>query len=95
MPGTLSYYEICNNTINNGWSVSRDIANKRGPFAFKGNQWVSFDDVDNIRAKAHYIRDKNLGKKLRIPIEKTDWLKCTILICFIEYRRWYDLDIGF
>lgn len=60
-PGTLAYYEICDKTKRNGWTVVRDPQNKIGPYAYKDNQWVSYDDVDNIRAKAKYVKSKNLG----------------------------------
>lgn len=32
-----------------------------GPYAYKGNQWVSFDDPEMIRRKSNYIRDMDLG----------------------------------
>lgn len=60
-PGNLAYYEICEKTKRQGWTVVRDPSNKIGPYAYKGNQWVSFDDAENIRVKANYICEKNLG----------------------------------
>ena len=32
-----------------------------GPYAYRDNQWVGYDDVDSIRRKSQYIRDMNLG----------------------------------
>lgn len=32
-----------------------------GPYAYKGNQWVSFDDQDMLRRKSQLIRSLNLG----------------------------------
>ena len=32
-----------------------------GPYAFKGNQWVGYDDVEIIRKKSEYIKDMGLG----------------------------------
>lgn len=58
-PGTLAYYEICKDFF--GWSVVRDAENRMGPFAHSKNQWVSFDDVENVRAKGNYINDMHLG----------------------------------
>lgn len=60
-PGTLSFYEICERTKKNGWSVERDPENNMGPHAFKDQQWVSYDDTDSVREKAQYIRDNKLG----------------------------------
>lgn len=59
--GFLSYYEICDRILNRKWTVYQDPERRMGPFAFKGNQWVGFDDPDMIRQKAQYIRDMDLG----------------------------------
>lgn len=32
-----------------------------GPYAYKGNQWVSFDDKAMVRQKAQFIRQLGLG----------------------------------
>lgn len=32
-----------------------------GPYAFKGDQWVSFDDVDIIKKKVNFIKSLNLA----------------------------------
>lgn len=32
-----------------------------GPYAYKGNQWVSFDDAAMVRHKAQFIRKLGLG----------------------------------
>lgn len=34
---------------------------RMGPYAYKGNQWVGFDDKDIIRRKSEYIREMGLG----------------------------------
>ena len=47
--GFLSYYEICDKIKNEGWTVSYQT--EMGPYAFKGNQWVSYDDAAVIRRK--------------------------------------------
>lgn len=59
--GFLSFYEICDKTKRNGWTVVRDPENRIGPYAYKGNQWVSYDDVENVRKKAELMRNLNLG----------------------------------
>lgn len=38
-----------------------DPQNRIGPYAFSGNQWVSYDDVQIFRIKAKYMRSLNLG----------------------------------
>ena len=47
--GFLAYYEICDKIKNEDWTVSYQT--EMGPYAFKGNQWVSFDDAAVIRRK--------------------------------------------
>ena len=32
-----------------------------GPYAFKGNQWVGYDDISMAAIKAQYIHDNELG----------------------------------
>lgn len=59
--GFLAYYEICDRIRNHGWKVVQDPQRRMGPYAHKGNQWVSFDDADMIRQKAQFVRDMNLG----------------------------------
>ncbi|GLV44511.1 Chitinase 10 [Carabus blaptoides fortunei] len=59
--GFLAYYEICDRILNKGWTVVQDPEHRMGPYAYKGNQWVSFDDREMIRRKSEYIRQMNLG----------------------------------
>lgn len=32
-----------------------------GPVAYRGNQWVGYDDEDIVRKKAEYVADHKLG----------------------------------
>lgn len=41
--GMLGYNEICE-YIQRGWTVQRE-PEQRVPYAFKGNQWVGYDDT--------------------------------------------------
>ncbi|KAA0201540.1 hypothetical protein HAZT_HAZT005433 [Hyalella azteca] len=59
--GFLAYYEICDRVRNGGWTVVKDPEGRMGPYAYSGDQWVSYDDVETIRKKAQYIRDKGLA----------------------------------
>ncbi|CAG9819069.1 unnamed protein product [Phaedon cochleariae] len=60
-PGFLAYYEICDNVKNKGWKVVQDELGRMGPYAYKGNQWVSFDDKEMIRRKSEFIRRMDIG----------------------------------
>uniref|UniRef100_A0A1A9WKD4 chitinase n=1 Tax=Glossina brevipalpis TaxID=37001 RepID=A0A1A9WKD4_9MUSC len=59
--GFLSYYEICEQINNGGWRVMRDSEGRIGPYACRDNQWVSYDDVEDIRRKSQYIKRMHLG----------------------------------
>lgn len=59
--GFLSYYEICDRIRNRGWNVVQDSQRRMGPYAYKSDQWVSFDDAEMILRKAEYVRSMGLG----------------------------------
>ena len=48
--GFLAYSEICNSVKNDDWTVVGPNE-QMGPYAYKGNQWVSYDDKATIRKK--------------------------------------------
>ena len=58
--GFLAYHEICRN-VAAGWQVVQDPAGRMGPYAYKGDQWVGWDDVAMIRKKSQYVRDQGYG----------------------------------
>ena len=47
--GIASYYEVAE-FIRGGATVARD-GNARAPYAFKGDQWVGYEDAQSLRAK--------------------------------------------
>nr|CAD7199393.1 unnamed protein product [Timema douglasi] len=59
--GFLAYYEICDNVKSKGWNPVRDPEGRIGPYAHKGNQWVSYDDVSDIRRKSQFVKSLGLG----------------------------------
>ena len=59
--GFLAYYEICDMIKNQGWKVVKDQQGRMGPYAYKGRQWVGYDDVAMIRRKSQYIRKLGLA----------------------------------
>ncbi|CAF0748267.1 unnamed protein product, partial [Brachionus calyciflorus] len=58
-PGMLSYYEVCEK-IKQGWRVERNDEQKI-PYAYSNNEWVGYDDPESLRAKARFIKEKNLA----------------------------------
>lgn len=59
--GFLAYYEICSKIKSGQYTVVKDKKNRIGPYAYSGNQWVGYDDVDTIRIKSEFIKSLNLG----------------------------------
>lgn len=53
--------QICERVRNRGWQVIQDPEGRMGPYAFKDNQWVSYDDKNTLRRKAQLIRSLGLG----------------------------------
>ncbi|KAL0970438.1 hypothetical protein UPYG_G00241920 [Umbra pygmaea] len=56
--GFLSYYEIC--TFLQGATVQW-IEDQQVPFAFKGNQWVGFDNQESYNIKVNYLKANGFG----------------------------------
>lgn len=58
--GFLAFYEICE-FMNSGWTVVKDPEGRMGPYAYKGNQWVGFDDVEMIERKSKWVMENGYG----------------------------------
>lgn len=43
------------------WTVVQPNPRAMGPYAYKGNQWVGYDDIDIVKKKAEYVAEKSLG----------------------------------
>ena len=59
--GFLAYYEICDLVRSRGWRLVQDPTGTIGPYAYKEDQWVSFDDTRMIQHKARYVKEMGLG----------------------------------
>lgn len=44
-----------------------------GPYAFKDNQWVGYDDEDMVRRKAEYAAENGLGGIMFWAIDNDDF----------------------
>jgi hypothetical protein len=43
--------QICESLQSDGWKVEHANPNAMGPYAYKGNQWVGYDDIDIVKLK--------------------------------------------
>ncbi|XP_029171888.1 mucin-5AC-like [Nylanderia fulva] len=72
--GYLAYYEICENLAESDeWEVVQPNPKAMGPYAFKGNQWVGYDDEDVVKLKARYVNEKKLGGIMFWSIDNDDF----------------------
>jgi len=51
----------------------RDPESRMGPYAFKGDQWVGFDDVDTIAYKSKYVKEMGLGGAMIWALDLDDF----------------------
>ncbi|XP_024222258.1 mucin-4 [Bombus impatiens] len=72
--GYLAYYEICESLAQSDeWQVVQPNAKAMGPYAYKGDQWVGYDDEDIVKLKAKYANEKNLGGIMFWTIDNDDF----------------------
>ncbi|XP_043252513.1 serine-rich adhesin for platelets [Colletes gigas] len=72
--GYLAYYEICESlAATEDWEVIQPNPKAMGPYAFKGDQWVGYDDEDIVKLKAKYVNEKNLGGIMFWTIDNDDF----------------------
>ncbi|XP_014217569.1 chitinase-3-like protein 1 isoform X2 [Copidosoma floridanum] len=56
--GLLGYFEFCKEMSQ--WTVIYDEMH-RMPYAYKGDQWMSFENKQSISEKVNYVMEKDLG----------------------------------
>ena len=71
--GYLAFYEICQKIQEEGWQVKRQNPKIAGPYAYKDNQWVSFDDAEIVKEKARFINEKGLGGAMIWTLDNDDF----------------------
>ncbi|CAL7949852.1 unnamed protein product [Xylocopa violacea] len=70
--GYIGYNELCLYLKNNDWHVVRD--EQQGvPYAYKDNQWISYDDAQSIQRKVEFINSEKLGGAMIWPIDLDDF----------------------
>ncbi|OXU22575.1 hypothetical protein TSAR_016652 [Trichomalopsis sarcophagae] len=71
--GYLAYYEICKSVQKDDWIVEKPNPKAMGPYAYKENQWVGYDDEDIVREKAKYVNQRKLGGIMFWSIDNDDF----------------------
>ena len=71
--GFMAFYEICRKIKSEGWKETRDPAQRHGPYAVSGDQWVSYDDVIMMRTKAEYVIDNGFGGAMVWALDLDDY----------------------
>ncbi|CAH0390045.1 unnamed protein product [Bemisia tabaci] len=71
--GFLAYYEICQHLKSGQWNEVIDPERRIGPYIYKGNQWIGFDDATQIKRKSQYIREMNLGGAMIWALDLDDF----------------------
>lgn len=69
--GMLGYNEICQ-IINVGWHIQWDET-AQVPFAYKEDQWITYDDKKSIQKKLDFLVEKKLGGAMVWSIDTDDF----------------------
>ncbi|XP_049548009.1 acidic mammalian chitinase-like [Anopheles darlingi] len=69
--GFLAYYEVLEN-LQNGWIKVKDDKQKV-PYAYSGDQWMSYEDKESIANKCKYVGEHNLGGIMIYSIDTDDF----------------------
>jgi len=71
--GFLAFYEICDRIKTKGYKVVQHPTGAMGPYAFKGKQWVGYDDIAMVRKKSEYVRAMGLGGAMIWALDLDDF----------------------
>ncbi|GFQ89316.1 probable chitinase 10, partial [Trichonephila clavata] len=71
--GYLAYYEICQLIQEQDWELEAPYPDMMGPFAYKDNQWVGFDDEEIIIEKVKFIVKEGLGGGMVWTLDNDDF----------------------
>ncbi|XP_009870417.1 PREDICTED: acidic mammalian chitinase-like, partial [Apaloderma vittatum] len=70
-PGTLAYYEICS-FLNSGATQAWDSP-QYVPYAYKGNEWVGYDNIRSFSLKVDWLKKNNFGGAMVWSLDMDDF----------------------
>uniref|UniRef100_A0A671EIT1 Chitotriosidase-1 n=1 Tax=Rhinolophus ferrumequinum TaxID=59479 RepID=A0A671EIT1_RHIFE len=67
--GLLAFYEVCS------WKGATEhrLTDQKVPYAYNGDQWVGFDDVESFKSKVSYLKQKGLGGAMVWALDMDDF----------------------
>ncbi len=70
---TFFLLQICKKVKEDGWTVVHHDREAMGPYAFKGNQWVGYDDIGMVRRKAEFVKAAGYGGAMIWALDLDDF----------------------
>jgi len=70
--GYIAYYEVCAK-VKSGWTNVVDSSLKRGPYTYRGTDWISYDDPDIVQAKSSYVKSEKLAGAMIWALDLDDF----------------------
>ncbi|XP_010290274.1 PREDICTED: acidic mammalian chitinase [Phaethon lepturus] len=69
--GFLAYYEICTflgSGATQAWDAPQDV-----PYAYKGNEWVGYDNIKSFNIKVDWLKKNNFGGAMVWALDMDDF----------------------